>query len=78
MTRIMLFSTVMHNKKSRTEKHAAASGTISLAMRIRWNGAKHIAQYGRSRATLDATGRHHRAIIHPVTPRWMSWSSISA
>ena len=25
-------------------------------------GAKHIAQYSRSRATLDATGRHHWAL----------------
>jgi hypothetical protein len=24
-----------------------------------------LAQYGRSRATLDATGRRHRAIIRP-------------
>ena len=27
-----------------------------MAMRIRWYSAEHIAQYGRSRATLDATG----------------------
>jgi hypothetical protein len=26
-----------------------------MAMQIRWYGAEHIAQYGRSRATLDAT-----------------------
>ena len=26
-----------------------------MAMRIRWYGAERIAQYGRSRATLDAT-----------------------
>jgi hypothetical protein len=34
--------------------------------------------YGRSRATLDATGRCHRASIRPVLPRRMPWSSISA
>ncbi len=56
----------MHDKKSTTEKHAAASQTISMAMRISWYGAKRIAQYGRSRATLDASGRCHRAIICPV------------
>jgi hypothetical protein len=34
-----------------------------MAMQIRRHGAEHIAQYGRSRATLNATGCHHRAII---------------
>ncbi len=37
-------------------------------MRITWCGAERIAQYGRSRATLDATGRRHRAIICPYHP----------
>ena len=37
-----------------------------MAMRIRRYGAKCIAQYGRSRATLDASGRCHWAIIRPV------------
>ncbi len=55
----------MHDKQSTTEKHAAASQTISMAMRIRWYSAKCIAQYGRSRATLDASGRCHRAVIRP-------------
>ena len=52
----------------------------SMAMRIRWCGAKHIALYGRSRATLDATatGRRHWASIRPVLPRRMLWSSILA
>jgi hypothetical protein len=31
-----------------------------MAMRIRGYGAERIAQYGRSRATLDATGRPYR------------------
>jgi hypothetical protein len=38
-------------------------------MRIKWYGAKCITEYGRSRATLDATGSHHRASIHPISPR---------
>ena len=59
----------MQDKKSTTEKHAAASRTISMAMLIRWCGAKRITQYGRSRATLDATGCRHRVIIHPAPPR---------
>jgi len=49
-----------------------------MAMRIKRYGAERIAQYGRSRATLDATGCRHRASIHPVSPRWTPWSSISA
>ncbi len=49
-----------------------------MAMRIRWYGAERITQYGRSRATLDATGRNHRASIRPVLPRRTPWSSISA
>jgi hypothetical protein len=42
-----------------------------MAMRIRRYDAKRITQYGRSRATLDATatGRRHRASICPVLPR---------
>jgi hypothetical protein len=51
---------------------------ISMAMRIRRYGAERIAQYGRSRATLDATGRRHRAIICPVSPQRTPWSSILA
>jgi hypothetical protein len=41
-----------------------------MAMRIRRYCAHHIAQYSRSRATLDATGHRHPVIIHPVLPRW--------
>ena len=59
-----------------TEKYAPTSLAITMAMRIRWYGAKRIAQYGRSRSTLDATGCHHWANIHPVLPRWTLWSLI--
>jgi len=57
-------------------KNAPTLLAISMAMRIRWYGAECIAQYGRSRATLDATGRHHWASICPVLPRRMPWSLI--
>jgi hypothetical protein len=40
--------------------------------------AKHIAQYGRSRATLDATGHCHWASFHPVSPQHMPWLVILA
>ena len=49
-----------------------------MTMRIRRYGAERIAQYGRSRATLDATGRRHRASIRPVSPQRTPWSSILA
>ena len=68
----------MHDIKSMTEKNAPTSLAISMAMRIRWYSAERIAQYGRSRATLDATGRRHRASIRPVSPQRTPWSSISA
>jgi len=50
-----------------------------LAMRIRWYGVERIAQHGRSRATLDATGRRHRVSIHPIPilPWRTPWPSIS-
>ena len=41
---------------------------------IRWYGAERITQYGRSRATLDATGRRKRVSICPVLPRRTPWS----
>jgi hypothetical protein len=68
----------MQDIESTTEKNGPALRAISMAMRIRRYGAEHIAKYGRSRATVDATGRRHRASIHPVSPRRMPWSSISA
>ena len=37
-------------------------------MRISWYGAERIAQYVRSRATLDATGRRHRKLFTPYRP----------
>jgi hypothetical protein len=40
-----------------------------MAMRIKRYCAERTAQYGMSRATLDATGRRHRASIHPLSPR---------
>jgi hypothetical protein len=57
-----------------------ASRANSKAMRVRRYDAERIIQYGRSwaRATLDATERRNRASIHPVLPRRMPWSSISA
>jgi len=68
----------MQDIKSTTEKNGPASLAIMLAMHIRGYGAEHITQYGRSRATLDATGRRHWASSSPVLPRQTPWSSILA
>jgi len=61
-----------------TKKHAHTLLAILMAMWMRWYGAECIAQYCRSRATLDATGRRHRESIRPVLPRRMPWSLILA
>ena len=58
-------------------KNAPTLRAILMAMQIRWYGTECITQYSRARATLDATGRRHRVIIHPVSPRQIPWSSIS-
>ena len=48
-----------------TEKNGLASRAIWMAMRIRRYGVESITQYGRSWATLDATGRLNQARIRP-------------
>jgi len=68
----------MQDIKSTKEKNGPNLLSISMAMRIRWYSAEHIAQYGRSRATLDAIGHRNRASIRPVSPRRTPWSLISA
>jgi len=55
MTRIILFSYGYARQIINNRKNAANSLAISMVMRIRRYGAERIAQYGRSRATLDAT-----------------------
>jgi len=51
----MLFSYRYARQIINNRKNAANSLAISMAVRIRRYGAKRIAQYSRSRATLDAT-----------------------
>ena len=78
MTRIMLFSYGYARKIINNRKNAAALLAISMAMWIRRYGSERIAQCGRSRATLDATGRCHWVIIHPILPQRTPWSSMLA
>ena len=78
MTRIMYFSYGYSRQIINNRNDAAALLDISMAMRIRRYSAERIAQYGRSRATLDATGRRQWASIRPVLPLRTPWSSILA
>ena len=64
----MLFSNGYARYKINDRKNGPALQAISMAMRIRWYGAKCIAQYRRSRATLDATGRRHWTILPRIDP----------
>jgi hypothetical protein len=52
----MLFSYSYARQKINNRKNAADSLAIPMTMQIRQYGAKRIAQNGRSRDTLDATG----------------------
>jgi len=76
MTRIMLFSYSYARHIINNRKNAAASLANSMAMQIRQYGAERIAQYGRSRATLDTTEHHNRASICLVLSQRMPWSSV--
>ncbi len=78
MTRTILFSYDYARQIIDNSKNASDLLAILMATRIRRYGAKRIAQYGRSRATLDATGRRHRASVCPVSPRRTPWSLILA
>ena len=74
----MLFSYGLARQIINNRKNAAAILAISMVMRIRRYGAERITQYGRSRATLDATICRHWSSIPPVSPRRTPWSSILA
>jgi hypothetical protein len=58
----------MQDIKTGDRKNGPASQAILKAMRIRRYDAKHIAQYGRSRATLDATECGHWQLFTPYCP----------
>ena len=71
-------ATAIEDIKLTTEKHAPAPQAISKVMRVRRYNAECIVQYGRYRATIDATERCNWASIHPVSPQRTPWSSILA
>jgi len=61
----------MQDIKLTTEKNVPASRAILMTIPIRRYGAERIAQYGRSRATLDATACHHWTSICAQTAQGM-------
>ncbi len=52
-----------------------AKMAISMAMVMRQYVTARIAQWRRSRASIEATGRHHRASITPnnIVRTWLRW-----
>ncbi len=44
---------------------------ISMATAVRWSNTDGIAWCGMSRATPEATGRHHRATTCYISPQWL-------
>jgi hypothetical protein len=67
---------ISQKRRQHQQTNVPPSQAISKAMMMPWCNAKHIAQYGRSGATLDATGRCHKASIFPILSRRMPWSLI--
>ena len=57
---------ISQTKRRRQWTNAPTLLAMLMAMRIRRYDAKRIAQYSRSRATLDTTGRWDQASIRPV------------
>jgi hypothetical protein len=66
---------VVGNNESMTTKNVGKSLAILIAMQTRRYDAGHIAQWSTSRASLEATGSHHRASACAVLPRRPPWST---
>ena len=65
---------VVGDNKSTTTKNAGKSMAILIAMAMQRYDAGHIARWSTSRASLEATGCHHRASACTVSPRRPPWS----
>jgi hypothetical protein len=68
---------VVANNEIDETKNAGKSTTISMAMAMQWYDAGHIARYGTSRASLEATGCRYWASACAVLPRQRPWSTNS-
>ncbi len=65
------------DNESTATKNADESMAISIAMAMQRYGARRIARWSTSRASLEATGCRHRASACAVLPRRPPWSMIS-
>ncbi len=61
---------IMIQKRWRWRTNAPNPPAVSIATAVRRSNTDGIAQCGMSRATLEATGRQHRATTHFVLPQW--------
>ncbi len=68
---------VVANNELTATKNADESLVISMAMAMQQYDARRIARWSTSRASLEATGCHHRASACAVSPRRPPWSMIS-
>jgi hypothetical protein len=66
---------VVANNEIDETKNAGKSMTISMAMAMQQYDAGRIARWSTSRASLKATGCHHRASACAVLPRRPPWST---
>ena len=65
---------VVGNNESTVTKNAGESMAISIAMAMQWYDTGRISQWSTSRASLEATGCHHRSSACAVSPRRLPWS----
>ena len=63
--------------ESTTTENEGESLAISIAMRMRRYNAGRIARWSTSKASLEATGHHHRPSACAVSPRRPPWSTNS-
>ncbi len=76
LTITWLLSVVLGMIKTTMTKNTSKSLLILITTRIWWYNAGHISQWGTYRASLEATGCHHRASACAVLPRRRSWLTI--
>jgi len=68
---------VVANNELTATKNADESLAISMAMAMQRYDARRIAQWSRSKASLEATGCYHRVSACAASPRRPPWLTIS-
>jgi len=72
----MLFSYVSGQQQiDNNKKCRQIADGFMIAMQMRWYDVGRIAQWSTSRASLEATGCHHREKACAVLPRQPPWST---